>query len=90
MQRYFGGWRCERRLLRLSRGCPSQLRFAPVGGIAMNDSALRCLVDGGNQGAYIDRFGIRAAGTLAQCANMTENAPVLQRTILSLTRTFGG
>jgi hypothetical protein len=64
MQRYFGGGRCERQRLRLWRACPSQSRFAPFGSIAMNDSALGCLVDGGNESAYIDRFGIRAAGTL--------------------------
>jgi hypothetical protein len=78
MQRYFGGRRRERRQLRLWHACPSQSRFAAISSVTMNDSALRRLVDGGNESVYIDRLGIRAAGALAQRANIGKNAPVLK------------
>ena len=54
------------------------MRFAPVGGIAMNDSALGGLINRRNQRMNFLRFGLgRAAGALLQRAQPGANAAIV-------------
>jgi hypothetical protein len=90
MQCYFGLQHAELRQLGFSRACPSRSRLAAISSIAMNDPTLGRLIDGGNESRDIDRLGTISNGTFTQCANVSKDTPVLERTPLSLARAFGG
>ena len=64
-------------------------RFATIGGIAMNDAALGCFIESGNQAANLFgvRFG-RAANAFLQRAQTRPHATVLVSALERLSGTF--
>ena len=53
-----------------------QPRFAPIGGIPMNNAALGRFIDRGKERSDIGRLRLRLAGAFAQSPNTRENATV--------------
>jgi len=53
-----------------------QPRFAPIGGIPMNNAALGRFIDRGKERCDIGRLRLRLAGAFAQSPNTRENATI--------------
>src|SRR5439155_15124852 len=68
---------------------PVESRFAAIGDVAMNDAALSCFIERGNQAANM--FCIRLGGatdTFLQCAQPSPNTAVLSGARKRLPGTF--
>src|SRR6202171_1198424 len=78
-------------LLRAAEKRATQTRFAPNGRVAVNDAALGCFIDGGDQRANLIHIRFfRRAHLLMHRAHARNRAAVAERTLQCLARAFGG
>ena len=76
-------------LLGSGRAEPRQPGLAANCGVPVNNSTLGRFVDGRDVGGDVAGLRIRVSGTLAQCANSTQDLTIVQSAALRLARTFG-
>src|ERR1700730_224371 len=103
----FGSWTCDTQmplhllqdrqsilggfLLRAAQKRATQTRFAPNGGVAVNDATLGCLIDRGDERANLIHIRFfRRAHLFMHRAHARNRAAVAERTLQCLARAIGG
>jgi hypothetical protein len=86
------GGLCSRRFSRTGLQQVIEPRLAPIRGVFLNDAALGCFIDCGNQKTNLIcvRCGVRTAGVLLHSAKTRENAAIAKRPARRLSSTFSG